>query len=274
MKKIQYLMIIVFCVCNVFAQPSDSQTVKIAKVHRNNYGDRGGVTPTILHIIYTGESLQDALKTFKNPKEEVSVHYLISEEGVIYRLVPESHNAFHAGQSHWGGVESINSHSIGVALINLGISDTAAKQYGWKNNFPPYPKAQMDALILLSKDIIKRWKIKPWNIVGHSDVAPQRKFDPGLAFPWAYLAENSVGFWPKRVMDCSQCRINNLNFFKDLAYYGYHVSDNIMDNENVISAFQAHFRPSNVNGMIDTETQCILNELLKMKKEYVQEVQK
>lgn len=99
----------------VFA--SQSVTYKQVDVGFNNYGSREEAIPSILHILYTGESLQDVLQTFKNPKEGVSVHYLISEDGTVYRLVPESKTAFHAGKSHWGTIHSVNRHSIGIALV-------------------------------------------------------------------------------------------------------------------------------------------------------------
>lgn len=164
-----------------------------------------------------------------------------------------------------------------VLLWLKGISDEAAKKHGWKNNFPQYPKEQIEALVLLSKDIINRWNIKPWNIVGHSDVAAQRKFDPGLSFPWAYLAQNGIGLWPKKLENCSKVTVNNSDFLAKLASYGYDIPENDskkMDVHHVILAFQAHFRPSKVDGIIDTESYCILDNLLKIKQEHLSEQKK
>jgi N-acetylmuramoyl-L-alanine amidase len=240
-----------------------------AYVHPNNYGAAVQITPSILHILYTGESLEDSLKTFGNPEENVSVHYLIAEDGSIYRLVPESRCAWHAGKSSWGGLTSINKHSIGVALVNKGITDQDAQIHGWDSNFPEYTRNQIQSLIHLSSNIIERHHIKPWNIVGHSDIAPDRKFDPGLKFPWKTLAEKGIGLFPKGEIQQNSQSVNTKDFFHKLSNFGYNVPDlNLIEDflsptyRKIVAAFQAHYRPTKVDGIIDAELEEILNQLL------------
>lgn len=240
-----------------------------AAVHLNNYSPEIKTNPTILHILYTGESLEESLKTFADPDQCVSIHYLISEKGVIYQLVPETCCAWHAGKSSWGELSSINKHSIGIALVNTGISDEDAQNQGWSSNFPSYPSAQIQSLIRLSTDIMNRFNIKPWNVVGHSDIAPDRKFDPGLQFPWEELARKGIGLWPKQGIKRGIHPITHKEFFNKLHSFGYGVPD--LDStedfssetyKKIVAAFQAHYRSSKVDGIIDTELNEILDYLL------------
>lgn len=255
---------------HIFAEPVHQY--KTAYVSPENYSP-DKLKASILHILYTGESLEDSLQTFANPKESVSVHYLIAENGDIYSLVPETNCAWHAGQSSWGSLYAINRHAIGIALVNKGITDKDAKTLGWSARFPAYPQAQIEALSLLCHDIIKRNNIKPWNIVGHSDIAPQRKYDPGLQFPWEELAKKGVGLWPDLKKSTTET-INTVDFLKKLGLYGYSIPErkfnqdnSVYDEEikNVIAAFQAHFRPSKPDGILDSETNAILTYLIQQK---------
>lgn len=264
-----------------FADPVFSGTAikyKQVSVPKQNFGLRNGKKPNILHIFYTGENEETSLKTFTDPKEKVSTHYLISADGkTVYRLVPEKFAAWHAGESYWNGEEAVNEASIGVALVNEGISDEEAKLKGWKANFPSYSEKQLETLALLSKDIIQRFHIKPWNIVGHSDIAPQRKYDPGLKFSWEHLAKQGVGFWPQSSQHIKSSSSDTEDFLKNLAEYGYKTPDlsasfkseeEIQENAEVkklVSAFQAHFRPWKVDGVVDAESAEILDKLLQLK---------
>lgn len=251
---------------------------KKISVPKHSYSERGGQKPSIIHIFYTGESEEDALKTFKDPKEKASAHYLISADGkTIYQLVPEKFSAWHAGESYWNGITAVNENAIGIALVNKGITDEEAKSKGWKANFPPYAPEQLQALKRLSQDIIKHWDIKPWNIVGHSDIAPQRKFDPGLKFSWESLAKNGIGLWPQPAQRVKSDPINTEDFLKKLAQYGYQVpnfnsslksEDELQEDpavKRLVSSFQAHFRPWKVDGIVDAESNEILDKLLQLK---------
>jgi N-acetylmuramoyl-L-alanine amidase len=242
-------------------------------------------SPTILHILYTGESLNESLKTFSDPKEGVSVHYLISEDGqIVYKLVSETKAAHHAGRGNWGDINSINQYSIGIALVNKGASDEDIKNRGWKAQFPKYSESQIKTLNVLAKDIIKKWNIKPWNVIGHSDIAPQRKFDPGLTFPWEKLAKNGIGAWAWVNIKTLPSKVDPKEFLQKLSKYGYHIPEMPLKNQNavenannllsyytskpirnVVAAFQAHFRPAKVNGVIDPESNAILDKLIALK---------
>ena len=139
---------------------------------------------------------------------KVSAHYIIDEKGEIWRLVPETQAAYHAGIGYWRGEEaSINQRSVGIELVNYSLGQQ------------PYAIEQIEALIKLSQEIIKRYRIPAVNIVGHSDVAPQRKADPGRAFPWQYLAEKGIGLWPKTQAEMR--KKNKIDISKLLAEIGY-----------------------------------------------------
>ena len=145
---------------------------------------KGGQKPELVVVHYTGmESTQAVLDKFADPASKVSCHYLIDEKGNIYKLVDEEKRAWHAGVSSWMGKDDVNSRSIGIEISN--------------GNGDPYTKEQLFSLTLLIKDIQQRHHIKPENIVGHSDVAPDRKQDPGAHFPWQKLSRQDIGRWPK-----------------------------------------------------------------------------
>lgn len=145
------------------------------------------VDSIIIH--YTDmRSADETLAWFSNPLAHVSSHYLIDQEGHIYQVVEEDKRAWHAGESYWQGCTDLNSCSIGIELDNLGHS------YGYH----PFPEAQIDALLMLCEDIRTRWPIPPFRILGHSDVAPCRKQDPGHLFPWEKLARAGLGLWPTK----------------------------------------------------------------------------
>jgi N-acetylmuramoyl-L-alanine amidase len=153
-----------------------------------NHGARaGGQKPSLLLLHYTGmRSAEEALERLCDPHSEVSAHYLIEETGEIHSLVPEDRRAWHAGKAYWAGESDINSASIGIEIVNPG------HEFGYR----AFPEHQITSLVRLSQGILKRYNIPPSRVLGHSDVAPGRKADPGELFPWERLAQAGVGLWP------------------------------------------------------------------------------
>ena len=233
-----------------------------------NHGDRrDGPRADILLLHYTGmQSGQAALDRLCDPIAKVSSHYMVFENGAIVQMVPEARRAHHAGASLWHGDDDINSRSIGIEIENPG------HEFG----YPDYPKAQVHAVIELCRDIIARRKIPPDYVLGHSDVAPTRKQDPGEKFPWAQLHRSGVGLWVEPapiVADTATARSLKrgdksdavAELQKQLAAYGYGVPtagayDELT--EAVVAAFQRHFRPARVDGIADASTLATLRALL------------
>lgn len=198
--------------------------------------------PDMILIHYTDMvSAKAALDWLVNPASRVSAHYLIEEGGKIYTLVDEAKRAWHAGESFWQGKTGVNDFSIGIELVNPGHS------YG----YVPFPKVQIASLIALCHQIKERWAIPPSRILGHSDVAPRRKQDPGHLFPWKKLCEEGLGIWPsfpaEPVSDVAQT----------LADIGYET----LSLSAAIAAFQRHFQPHKVDGKSDEETRRLLSAL-------------
>lgn len=203
-----------------------------------NFDDRGDQPVDMLVLHYTGmESASAALDRLVDPAAQVSAHYLIDEDGSIYRLVDEAKRAWHAGASFWRGATDINRRSIGIELVNPG------HEFGYR----PFPEAQMAALADLAVDIVRRHAIPARNVVGHSDVAPRRKMDPGELFDWQRLAADGVGLWPD---EADVCVMEPDAIESMLVTVGYEVVDRAAS----VRAFQRHFRPTRVNGRIDFET--------------------
>jgi len=184
------------------------------------------------------ESAKAALDRLCDPASQVSAHWLIEEDGTIWSLVDEQHRAWHAGQAYWAGETDINSRSIGIELVNPG------HEFGYR----PFPAAQMEALASLARDIIARHPIPPHRVLGHSDVAPDRKTDPGELFDWQWLARQGVGIWPQA--PSSGVRSDPAEALRRI---GYRVEGDI-PSLAVITAFQRRFRPSRVDGDLDRET--------------------
>lgn len=161
-----------------------------------NFNDRKHpIDMLVLH--YTGmETGEAALTRMCDPEAEVSAHYMIWEDGRIIQLVGEDMRAWHAGVSSWQGESDLNSRSIGIEIVNGGHDWPLAD-----GNLPPYPQVQIDALIRLTHGILDRWRIPAKRIVGHSDIAPTRKTDPGEHFPWAQLSRYGIGLWPASLLD-------------------------------------------------------------------------
>lgn len=232
-----------------------------------NHGDRKGRgVPDSILLHYTGvPSFEIALKQLCDPASEVSAHYLLRENGEIFQLVPEERRAWHAGRSYWAGERDMNSVSIGVEIANPGHDGGA----------PPYTGAQIEAVIALCRDIAARRNIVPQRVLGHSDVAPDRKLDPGERFPWAELAEAGVGHYvdpcpiedgPRLARGAQGLEIESLQSM--LAIYGYGLNITGLygtKTEMVVSAFQRHFRPGLVDGVADRSTIETLRKLLAAK---------
>ncbi len=208
-----------------------------------NFNDREGAAIDMLVLHYTGmRSCEDALVRLCDPAAEVSAHYLIDETGTVTSLVDESKRAWHAGVASWHGHSNINSRSIGIELVNPG------HEFGYRDFAHP----QMEALITLCQGILARHSIPGRNIVGHSDVAPARKMDPGERFDWRRLAEAGIGLWPR--LDGSAGSLPENAVGATLHQIGYDISDL----ESAIAAFQRHYRPRLIDGVADDETrQCI-----------------
>lgn len=191
----------------------------------------------ILH--YTGmESGEAALERMCDPAAKVSAHYCIEEDGRVYALVPEDARAWHAGEAEWRGNRDINARSIGIELVNPG------HEFGYRL----FPQPQMMALRTLAVDILARHSIPPARVLGHSDVAPLRKQDPGEFFDWRGLAAAGVGIWPED----SPAAVLETAVAKALQRIGYGYTEE--DLPAVIRAFQRHFRPNALTGTADAGT--------------------
>jgi N-acetylmuramoyl-L-alanine amidase len=208
----------------------------------------------ILH--YTGmESAQAALERLCDPQARVSAHYFVEEDGALWRLVPESRCAFHAGRSFWAGESDLNWVSIGIEIANPG------HEWGYR----PFPPPQMAAVLDLCRDILARHRIPPDRVLGHCDIAPDRKSDPGELFDWGQLAEAGIGIWPQPSPLAAAGRGRDIAVreraaaLADLAAIGYRVEPG---NERMaLQAFQRRFRPALFDGRLDGETATRLAEL-------------
>ena len=211
-----------------------------------NYDVRPTSSPIDMLVIhYTGmQSAEAALDRLCDPRAKVSAHYFIDEDGGVASLVDEGKRAWHAGVASWRGQEDINARSIGVELVNPG------HEYGYRN----FTEVQMTALIELVLGVLSRHPIPARNVVGHSDVAPMRKLDPGERFDWAGLAAAGIGLWP-HVVDpvCDFADISGM-----LSDYGYDVTNPA----SAIAAFQRHFHPEILNKTVNPETLGRLKSLL------------
>ena len=201
----------------------------------------------VLVLHYTELPLKETLDILCDGAREhrVSAHYVLAEDGTLYRLVPEDCVAWHAGRSHWRGREALNATSIGVEIVN---------RHGDRHD---YPRAQIAALIELCRGILARHPaIVPRNVVGHSDIAPKRKMDPGLRFPWATLALSSIGLWPRAATAPLEGDVQAA-----LERFGYPPAVGVTT-ADIVASFQRRFRPSRVDGIADPQTRALLASLL------------
>jgi N-acetylmuramoyl-L-alanine amidase len=216
----------------------------------------------VLH--YTSTSLEHSLELLTHGP--VSSHYLIGDTPpTLYKLVDENQRAWHAGESQWKGRTWLNSSSIGIEIVNKGFRDTPQGRVWY-----PYTEGQIQALIVLLKDISTRYKIDPHNIIGHSDIAPLRKLDPGPLFPWQRLAQAGFGVWPNaqavaREQALYANQLPSITWFQQqLALLGYETPQTgELDaaTRHVLAAFQMHFRPTRFDGTPDAESAAILKVL-------------
>lgn len=212
--------------------------MNVIKSPSPNFNDRAKpVSLIVLH--YTGmESGEAALQRMCDPEAKVSAHYMVEEDGRVFHLIDEEKRAWHAGVSEWAGETDINSISIGIEIVNGG------HDYG----LPDFPQAQIDSVISLTKQLVVRHNIPAHRIVGHSDIAPGRKQDPGEKFPWEQLAEAGCAIHPKVLVEAGDAKA-------DLATIGYGFA---AGEGAVIEAFQRRFRPHRIDGVLDDETASLI----------------
>jgi len=204
------------------------------------------VSMVVLH--YTGMAdAQSAFRRLTDPQAKVSAHYMIAEDGQVIRLVEEDKRAWHAGKSYWRGVTDINSASIGIELVNPG------HEHGYR----PFAEEQMAALVTLMMGIVPRYGITRGNIVGHSDIAPSRKEDPGELFDWERLAKLRLAL-PRPEKYLNDPLWADAGFLLALERFGY----DIADQEAAVRAFQRRFRPETLDAVIDGQCRAILLSLL------------
>ena len=208
------------------------------------------------------QSERESIIRLCNPKSKVSSHFVIGQNGKIYRLVQDNQIAWHAGKSCWGKYKNLNKHSIGIELVNKG------HQFGYTN----FKKKQLSSLIKICKILIKKYKIKKRNVVGHSDIAPLRKVDPGEKFPWKQLAYNNIGTWyrckPSLLRKYRNIKIlkkrDKIKFIKNLNKIGYCISTKKKSFlTKVLKAFQRHYRQELIDGHVDKECLIIAQKLSK-----------
>ena len=220
-------------------------------VHREqsspNWDERDdAISMVVLH--YTDmPSVDAALARLCDPAAKVSAHYVISEEGEVIRLVEEAKRAWHAGRSFWRGKSNVNSASIGIELQNPGHTC----------GYRPFPDAQIEALVPLLHRMVTTYDIPRANVVGHSDIAPQRKLDPGELFPWERLAEYRLAL-PQPRIGLGDPFDNDGAFYLALERFGYDISDG----KKAVEAFQRRWRPEKIDGEIDGQIRAILFQLL------------
>lgn len=238
-------------------------TLRFVDAHSPNFNERlHPLDMLVLH--YTGMADgPSALARMRDPAAAVSAHYMVEEDGTVFRLVPEDKRAWQAGRSSWQGDDDLNSRSIGIEIVNGGHA------YG----LPPFPDSQIEAVIALCQQILSRWPIPQGRIVAHSDIAPDRKEDPGERFPWRRLAEAGIGIWPHEAGGEKSTRRGGASgeggarvkaMQRDLADIGYRID---IDGEvseatrAVLRAFQRRWRPERVSGEPDVATLELIDDI-------------
>lgn len=213
-----------------------------------NFDDRN--LPISMVVIHYTEMLgpEAALERMCDGEAKVSAHYLIAEDGTVTRLVPEDKRAWHAGVAYWRGHKDVNSASIGIELDHPG------HLHGYRD----FSEAQFEALVPLVARMVKEYDIPRANVVGHSDVAPQRKIDPGELFPWDRLAEYGLCLPRPEKLERGDPFDNDASFYLALERFGYDISDG----HKAVEAFQRRWRPEKIDGVIDGQVRAILFQLL------------
>ncbi len=241
-------------------------TLKIREFYSPNFNNRRRKKKFIKFLIfhYTGmKSENEAIKRLTKIQSQVSTHYFIKYNGEILRMVPDQYIAWHAGFSQWGENKFLNKNSIGIEISNVG------HQYGYTN----FNKKQLKSIIKLAKTLIKKYKIKKNNILGHSDISPERKKDPGEKFPWKILFKYKIGIWHnlnyRKLLNLRKKITSSMErrkFMSNLKKFGYPNKSHIIKkrqkyNSLLIKAFQRRFRPEVINGKIDQECLIILEKV-------------
>ena len=218
--------------------------------------DKSKVKYLIFH--YTGmKSEKNAIKRLLDSRSKVSCHYFIKRNGDIIQMVPDLYVAWHAGVSFWKKDRLLNSKSIGVEISNPGH----------RHSYQNFTSVQIKSLINISKYLLKKYKVNKKNVLGHSDIAPLRKIDPGEKFPWKLLAKNKISVWHKldnkELIKLRNIKIlNNKNFYKLLFKFGYMVSKKKSDKIKILKNFQRRFRPQLINNFVDKECYEIIKSLI------------
>ena len=243
-------------------------SIKTTLNYSPNFNSKKRDVKNVRFIIfhYTGMKKEsEAIKKLTDIQSEVSSHYLIKKNGEIITMVPVSYIAWHAGKSLWGSYKSLNKNSIGIEITNQGH----------EFNYKKFTKKQVSSLLKLSKFLIKKYKINLKNILGHSDIAPERKKDPGEKFPWKYLSQNKVGLWHKikkyELIKNRQIKTKKIDkeiFINNLSKIGY--SKKFLKNMSkdkhlnyITKAFQRRYRQDLIDGKIDKECLIISQNLIK-----------
>ena len=226
--------------------------MKIFFNYSPNYSKKLRLKTEIKFVIihYTGmQSEIESINRLKNPKYKVSCHYLINRKGVIFQMVEDRKIAWHAGKSRWKKFVNLNDNSIGIELVNKG------HQFGYQN----FSIKQIKSLTLLCKNLKKKYSLKAENFLGHSDIAPLRKIDPGEKFPWKKLSSKKIGKWyrKKKININFDKKKMKILFFKNLTKLGYRYFNTYKNNNNkikVIKSFQLRYLPKHVTGVMDQKT--------------------
>lgn len=231
-----------------------------------------------LVVHYTQIDDADSLLELTRAESEVSAHYLLSRQErdgapILYQLVPEAERAWHAGASYWQGSRALNASSIGIEIVNLGYDPADAEKPLGERHWQPYTEHQFRAVATLLRELTERYQIDPSRLVGHSDIAPGRKVDPGPRFPWQRLyQEYGLGIWPdearvKALLESSESLAPDIATLQEqLSRLGYDLPPSgVLDERTraVITAFQLHFRPALCDGNPDRETVARLQVLQK-----------
>jgi len=239
--------------------------MKISNFYSPNFSKKKRPKNSIKIIIihYTGmQSERESMIRLCNPRSKVSSHFVINQNGKIYRLVQDNQIAWHAGKSCWAQYKNLNKNSIGIELVNKG------HQFGYTT----FKKKQLSSLTKICKSLIKKYKIKKKNVIGHSDVSPLRKIDPGEKFPWRQLANNKIGIWhsckPSLLRKYRNIKVlekkDKIKFIKNLNKIGYYFSSKKKSFlVKMLKAFQRHYRQELINGHADKECLIIAQNLSK-----------
>jgi len=240
---------------------SNHPSLKITERPSPNHSERKAVNGStdvklvILH--YTGmPGVEQAVARLSDPSAEVSAHYVVSDDGNIFQLVAEDRRAWHAGKSYWQGVRDINSISIGIEITNPG------HEFGYR----AFPHLQIDAVQDLVRGVMARHALNAADVIGHSDIAPGRKIDPGELFPWEHLARAGIGRWP--MLSGTKHLLSTDQAMSLLSQIGYATplstelgADLLGKTTDVIEAFQRHYRPRKIDGHLDGETLALIQTL-------------